>query len=58
MVNVDLKDKPQWFLVFDYLEEVYPEPKLSPASPEARAKDRMFLEHFSKVVKKVFSSVF
>ncbi|KAM9727706.1 glutathione S-transferase omega-1-like [Menidia menidia] len=72
-VNINLKDKPDWFLeknplglvptletpageiiyespiTCDYLEEVYPEKKLLPSSPFAKAQQKMMLEHFSKV---------
>lgn len=72
-ININLKDKPDWFLeknplglvptletpageviyespiTCDYLDEVYPENKLLPSSPYAKAQQKMMLEHFSKV---------
>ncbi|XP_043911884.1 glutathione S-transferase omega-1 [Protopterus annectens] len=33
----------------DYLDEVYPEKRLTPADPYEKAKEKMMLEHFSKV---------
>lgn len=36
-------------IVCDYLDEVYPEKKLIPSSPLAKAQQKMLLEHFSKV---------
>lgn len=72
-VNINLKDKPDWFLeknplglvptletsageviyespiTCEYLDEVYPEKKLLPSSPFAKAQQKMMLEHFSKV---------
>lgn len=33
----------------EYLDEVYPEKKLLPSSPFAKAQQKMLLEHFSKV---------
>ncbi|XP_026210813.1 glutathione S-transferase omega-1 [Anabas testudineus] len=74
IININLKDKPEWFLkrnplglvptletstgeviyessiVCDYLDEVYPERKLLPSSPFAKAQQKMLLEHFSKVI--------
>ncbi|XP_075997848.1 glutathione S-transferase omega-1-like [Genypterus blacodes] len=73
IININLRDKPDWFLeknplglvptletsagevvyespiTCEYLEEVYPEKKLLPSSPFEKAKQRMMLEHFSKV---------
>ncbi|XP_013764851.1 glutathione S-transferase omega-1-like [Pundamilia nyererei] len=34
----------------EYLDEVYPEKKLLPSSPFAKAQQKMMLEHFSKVI--------
>nr|XP_020456083.1 glutathione S-transferase omega-1 [Monopterus albus] len=34
----------------EYLDEAYPEKKLLPSSPFAKAQQKMLLEHFSKVV--------
>ncbi|KAM8739214.1 glutathione S-transferase omega-1-like [Acanthopagrus schlegelii] len=72
-ININLKDKPDWFLeknplglvptletpageviyespiTCDYLDEVYPENKLLPSSPYAKAQQKMMLEHFSKI---------
>lgn len=72
-ININLKDKPDWFLeknplglvptletpageviyespiTCEYLDEVYPEKKLFPSSPFAKAQQKMMLEHFSKV---------
>ncbi|XP_017284929.1 glutathione S-transferase omega-1 [Kryptolebias marmoratus] len=72
-VNINLTDKPDWFLeknplglvptletpageviyesliTCDYLDEAYPEKKLLPAPPFAKAQQKMMLEHFSKV---------
>ncbi|XP_038152508.1 glutathione S-transferase omega-1-like [Cyprinodon tularosa] len=77
-ININLKDKPDWFLeknpyglvpvietpagevVFEsmitseYLDEVYPEKKLLPATPFGKAKQRMMLEHFSKIIPHFF----
>lgn len=79
-ININLKDKPDWFLernplglvptlettageviyespiTCDYLDEVYPQKKLLPSSPYAKAQQKMMLEHFSKVlyVKTIF----
>ncbi|XP_024152627.1 glutathione S-transferase omega-1 [Oryzias melastigma] len=73
-ININLKEKPDWFLqknplglvpvletpageiiyessiTCEYLDEVYPEKKLLPSSPFAKAQQRMMLEHFSKIV--------
>lgn len=71
-ININLKQKPEWFLklaplglvpviqkddviiyesaiVCDYLDAVYPEPKLTPEDPLRRAEDAMLLQRFSKV---------
>ncbi|KAM3605793.1 uncharacterized protein V6R79_004778 [Siganus canaliculatus] len=72
IININLKDKPEWFLeknplglvpvletpagevvyessiTCEYLDEVYPEKKLLPTSPFAKAQQKMMLEHFSK----------
>ncbi|XP_046375188.2 glutathione S-transferase omega-1-like [Haliotis rufescens] len=70
-VNIDLKQKPSWFLdrnptgnvpnleqddkviyeslvCADYLDEVYPNNKLTPSEPYRRALDRIIVELFSK----------
>ena len=72
VINIDLKNKPDWFLeknplgkvptleqdqriVFDsliccdYLDEVYPENRLTPSDPYRQAQDKMLLEMFSQV---------
>ncbi|XP_060067079.1 glutathione S-transferase omega-1-like [Ylistrum balloti] len=72
-VNVDLKEKPEWFLernplglvpvleqddkiiyesavTCDYLDDVYPENKLTPSDPYSKARDRILMEMFSKLV--------
>ncbi|XP_025099817.1 glutathione S-transferase omega-1-like [Pomacea canaliculata] len=69
-VNVDLKNKPEWFLKInpkglvptlekdgkvvyeslitcDYLDDVYPQNRLTPSDPYQRALDAMFLDYFS-----------
>ncbi|XP_068577179.1 glutathione S-transferase omega-1-like [Cebidichthys violaceus] len=74
IININLKDKPEWFLeknplglvptletfdgeviyespiTCDYLDEVYPEKKLLPSCALGKAKQRMMLENFSKIV--------
>ncbi|XP_043911476.1 glutathione S-transferase omega-1-like [Protopterus annectens] len=78
VININLKDKPDWFLkknpfgvvpvletpagqilyespiTSDYLDEVYPGRKLIPSDPYEKAKQRIFLEHFSKAQAYVF----
>ena len=72
VVNIDQKNKPDWFLeknplgkvptleqdqriVFDsliccdYLDEVYPENRLTPSDPYRQAQDKMLLMFFSQV---------
>uniref|UniRef100_A0A3Q3BAV1 Glutathione S-transferase omega n=1 Tax=Kryptolebias marmoratus TaxID=37003 RepID=A0A3Q3BAV1_KRYMA len=73
-VNINLSDKPDWFLeknplglvptletpageviyesliTCEYLDEVYPEKKLLPAPPFAKAQQKMMVESFSKVM--------
>lgn len=36
-------------VIADYLDEKYPQRPLQPKDPMQKAKDRMLLEHFSKV---------
>ncbi|XP_028983612.1 glutathione S-transferase omega-1-like [Betta splendens] len=74
IVNINLTDKPDWFLkknplglvptletsagdviyesliTSEYLDEVYPEKKLLPSCPLAKAQQKMLVEHFSKVI--------
>ncbi|KAK2824392.1 hypothetical protein Q5P01_021567 [Channa striata] len=74
IINISLKDKPEWFLeknpfglvptletpageviyespiTCEYLDEVYPEKKLFPSSPYAKAQQKMMMEQFSKVI--------
>ncbi|MED6268175.1 hypothetical protein CHARACLAT_019648 [Characodon lateralis] len=38
----------------EYLDEVYPEKKLLPATPFGKAKQRMMLDHFSKIIPHLF----
>uniref|UniRef100_A0A3Q2Q636 Glutathione S-transferase omega n=1 Tax=Fundulus heteroclitus TaxID=8078 RepID=A0A3Q2Q636_FUNHE len=38
----------------EYLDEVYPEKKLLPATPFGRAEQKMLLEHFSKIIPNFF----
>jgi glutathione S-transferase len=73
IVNIDLQDKPEWYLernplgkvpavetesgdclyesliISDYLDEKYPERPLQPKDPMQKAKDRILVEHFSRV---------
>ncbi|XP_025086039.1 glutathione S-transferase omega-1-like isoform X2 [Pomacea canaliculata] len=72
-VNINLKNKPEWFLernpkglvptleddgkvvyesliVCDYLDDIYPHPRLTPADPFQKALDAMFLDYFNNMV--------
>ncbi|KAF4090450.1 hypothetical protein AMELA_G00051940 [Ameiurus melas] len=73
-ININLKEKPEWYLeknplglvptletpsgqlvyesaiTCEYLDEVYPEKKLFPSDPFAKAQQKMLLEDYSKVV--------
>ncbi|XP_071091709.1 pyrimidodiazepine synthase-like [Haliotis cracherodii] len=80
-VNIDLKQKPSWFLdrnpngavpileqddkvlyeslvCADYLDEVYPNNKLTPSDPYRRARDRILVELFSKVMGPFFKTTY
>lgn len=79
-ININLKDKPTWFLEkFDYgtvpvieindkivpeslisseyLDEVYPEPKLIPSDPYVKAKHNVLIQRFSKLIPKFFKEL-
>ncbi|MCI4376309.1 hypothetical protein PGIGA_G00187130 [Pangasianodon gigas] len=73
-ININLKEKPQWYLeknplglvptletssgqvicesaiTCEYLDEMYPEKKLFPSDPFAKAQQKMLLEEYSKVI--------
>ncbi|KAM9477238.1 glutathione S-transferase omega-1-like [Clarias gariepinus] len=74
IVNIHLKEKPEWYLeknplgqvptvetssghvvyespiTCEYLDELYPEKKLFPSDPFAKAQQKMLLEEYSKVI--------
>lgn len=76
-VNINLKNKPEWFLekfplgkvpsiviggenlyesliVSDFLDEMYPERPLYPKDPVKKAKDRLLIERFSKIISMLY----
>ncbi|XP_073402608.1 glutathione S-transferase omega-1-like isoform X2 [Dendrobates tinctorius] len=82
VVNINLKDKPDWFfeksplglvpsietsdgkiiyespIVCDYLDETFPENKLTPADPYEKAQQKILLEHFSAVTAALYKIMF
>jgi len=65
VININLKKKPDWFvaetfglvITSDLADELFPGAALTPADPVAKAKDRVVLEIFGKVISNFYKTL-
>ena len=50
----DGRSLPDSLIIADYIDDIYPEPALSPLDPYERARQRLVVEMFGKVITQYF----